>query len=199
MTRADADDHGLVQGLRRGDSVALERAYAKYRPRVYGFLLRLSGRRDVADDLLQETWLKLARAAPDLREDTTLLPLLFTIARNQFISFRRWSVLDVTRLLSFGAENDDVAPSPERESEASARVAVLERALQQLSADAREALVLVAIEGLEQEDAAKVLGIGYAALRQRLSRARAELEERMTKLEARGRRVPAAAARGGTT
>ena len=178
----EADDRDIVKGLRRGDAAAFNRAYAKYRPRVYGFLLRLSGRRDVADDLLQETWLRLARSASDLREDTVLLSWLFTVARNQFLSFRRWSVLDVTRLLSFGAETLDAIaiPGPEARSEATARLTLLERALLELPTEMREALLLVAVEGVEQEEAAAILGITYAALRQRLSRARTELDKRVS-------------------
>jgi RNA polymerase sigma factor (sigma-70 family) len=194
----EAEDHELVQGLRRGDPASFNRAYAKYRGRVYGFLLRLCGRRDVADDLLQETWMRLARAAADLREDTTLLSWLFTVARNQFLSFRRWSVLDVTRLLSFGAESYEIVPGPEARTEAAARLTTLERAILGLSADARETLVLVAVEGMDQEEAAKILGISYAALRQRLTRARAELEKRITTLDARAARSLAAARGRGT-
>ena len=199
MLAVEVEDQELVQGLRRGDASAFNRAYAKYRARVYGFLLRLSGRRDVADDLLQETWIRLARAAADLREDTALLSWLFTVARNQFLSYRRWSVLDVTRLLSFGAESHELAPGPEARTDAALRLTTLEQAIVGLSADAREALVLVAVEGVEQEEAAKILGISYAALRQRLSRARAELDKRITTLDARAARITSAARGRGTT
>jgi RNA polymerase sigma-70 factor (ECF subfamily) len=182
----DVDDAELLSGLRRGDPASFNRAYAKHRARVYGFLLRLSGRRDVADDLLQETWMKLARSAPSLRDDTTLLPWLFTVARNEFLSWRRWSILDVTRLLSFGAESAEALDAgPERKTEASARLALLERALGDVSRSSREVLLLVGIEGIDQEQAANILGIGHAALRQRLSRARAELAHRVSALERR--------------
>ena len=102
------DDAEILAGLRRGEPAALGRAYAKYRARVYGFLLRLSGRRDVADDLLHDTWIKLARAAPGLREDTVLLSWLFTVARNEFMNYRRWSLLDLTRLFALGAREPDL-------------------------------------------------------------------------------------------
>ena len=183
----DVEDRELVTGLRRGDAAAFRRAYATYRPRVYGFLLRLSGRRDVADDLLQETFLKLARNAPSLREDTRLVAWLFTVARNEFLSYRRWSVLDITRILSFGREQSDaVDEGPEERTEAQARLVRLERALSELPPASREVLLLVGVEGLEQEEAAQILGVDYAALRQRLSRARAELAHRIEALEKRG-------------
>jgi RNA polymerase sigma-70 factor (ECF subfamily) len=182
----DADDAELLAGLRRGDPATFNRAYAKHRAKVYGFLLRLSRRRDVADDLLQETWMKLARSAPSLREDSSLLPWLFSVARNEFLSWRRWSLLDVTRLLSFEAESAEAHDvGPQGKTEASARLALIERALGELSRSSREVLLLVGVEGIEQEQVADILGIGYAALRQRLSRARAELAQRVAALEER--------------
>ena len=59
----------------------------------------------------------------------------------------------------------------------------LHGALDSLSDADKEVLLLVAVEGMEQERAAAVLGIGYDALRQRLSRARANLSNKMPKQE----------------
>ena len=181
----DPSEKPLVDALRRGDEAAFDAVYARYRARVLGFLLRLSGRRDVAEDLFQETWVKLARHAPRLQEDTDLAAWLFRVARNAWVSHRRWSMLDVSRLLSLEEES---LPSP-RTSDAEARtdaaraVARLERAIASLPAGSREVLLLVGVEGFEQEQAAAVLGISYDALRQRLARARAQLAERLAMVE----------------
>jgi len=184
LLNVDSEELDLVLGLRRGEPAAFNCAYGKYRARVYGFLLRLCGRRDVADDLLQETWMKLARHAPSLRADTTLLPWLLAIARNRFLSYRRWSILDITRLLSFGVEqNAAFSESPEERSEATARVGRLERALAGVPTASREVLLLVCVDGMEQEHVAEIVGISYAALRQRLSRARGELLHHLEVLE----------------
>jgi RNA polymerase sigma-70 factor (ECF subfamily) len=149
-------------------------------------LLRLSGRRDTAEDLAQETWLKLAKAAPTLREDTTLAAFLFTIARNAFLSYRRWAMLDLSRIVTFGLEAMSFAaaePSPETEHERALAIALLEDALQQLPLASREVLLLVGVEGMDQEEVAKMLGLSYDALRQRLSRARGQLTEKMEAIE----------------
>ena len=50
-----------VARLKKGNVRAFDEVYEAYRPRLHSFLLRLSGRRDVAEDLLQETFIKLAR------------------------------------------------------------------------------------------------------------------------------------------
>ena len=68
-------------------------------------------------------------------------------------------------------------------------VALLEAALKQLPLASREVLLLVGVEGMDQEEVARVLGVTYDALRQRLSRARAQLAETMESIESGGRRV----------
>jgi RNA polymerase sigma-70 factor (ECF subfamily) len=185
----DPTERPLVDALRRGDARAFDAVYERYRGRVHGFLLRLSGRRDVAEDLFQETFLKLARNAPKLQEDTDLAAWLFTVARNAWVSHRRWSMLDLSRLVAI--EDDALpagrVPDPDARVDAVRDVERLERALAALPAASREVLLLVGIEGFDQEQAAAMLGITYEALRQRLSRARSQLARRLamvTTLEA---------------
>jgi RNA polymerase sigma-70 factor (ECF subfamily) len=186
-----ADERALVEGLRLGNVQAFDRAYAAYGKRIFSFLLRLSGRHDVAEDLSQETWLKLAKAAPRLAEDTRLGPFLFTIARNAFVSHRRWAMLDLSRLVMVGYEAALVsAPAPDEAHERTRDLALLETALQALPVASREVLLLVAVEDLDQETVAGILGISYDALRQRLSRARTQLSEKMTTLERRSAKRP---------
>ena len=172
------DNAQIVGGLRSGDAAAFSQAWAAFRPRIYGFLLRMSRRPEVADDLLQETFVKLARAAPKLAPDTRLDAWLFTVARNAYRSHRRWEVLDLSRFVA--TEADAGAPSG-----ASARleVEVLERALLALPEAERELLLLVAVEGLEPDAVADMLRLRPDALRKRLSRARAMFQQRLTKLE----------------
>ena len=197
-------DRELVDRLRRGDAAAFDRVYSTYHPRLFSFLLRLSGRRDTAEDLAQETWIKLAKAAPGLREDTTLAPFLFTIARNAFMSHRRWAMLDLSRIVTFGLEAMSSAgsePTPETHHERARAIALLEAALQSLPLASREVLLLVGVEGMEQEEVAKVLGLSYDATRQRLSRARAQLAEAMDTLDKKQNAIAArrSAKRGEST
>src|SRR3954468_23797926 len=84
----------LVAQLRRGDADAFDAAYAAFNTRLFTFLLRLSRRREVAEDLLEETWLRLVKSASRLRPDTRLGPWLFTVARNLHVSFSRSRLLE---------------------------------------------------------------------------------------------------------
>ncbi len=169
----------LVKGLREGDPAAFDAVYEAYRARVYGFLVRLSRSRTLAEDLLDETWLRLVSKAASLRADSRLLPWLFAVARNLYWTYRRSSVLEQTLDPSALA----LWPSPDAGSspfEAVARgelQARLERALTQLTPRHREVLLLVGVEGLRPGEAAVVCGLTPEALRQLLARARAALAQ----------------------
>ncbi|MET0595343.1 MAG: sigma-70 family RNA polymerase sigma factor, partial [Polyangiaceae bacterium] len=87
----------LVARLRQGQGGAFDEVYVQYRESVWRFLVRLSGRRDLAEDLFQETWLAAAKNAHRLREDSQLLPWLYTIARNKHRNAIRFRLLQRKR------------------------------------------------------------------------------------------------------
>lgn len=67
-TDVDRDTElALVEGLRRGDERAFDAAYDAYAARLFTFLARLSRRRDLAEDLAEETWLRLVANAARLQ------------------------------------------------------------------------------------------------------------------------------------
>ena len=172
-------DLDLIARLRRGDLAAFDHAYATHQPRLYAFVLRLLQRRDLADDVTQETWIRLATHAPRLRPDTQLGAWLFTVARNLTLSFRRWSRLDVASLLQL-RRPANLVPSPLELASASQTQRRLEAALAALPDKYREVLLLIAVDGMAHEAAAAVVGLRGDAFRQRLSRARAMMEERLS-------------------
>lgn len=179
----DAEDAALVRALRAGEARAFDAAYGRYRSRIFSFLLRLARRRDVAEDLLQETFVRLAKHARTLAEDTVLGAWLFTVARNLWRSHRRWRLLDAERLRELGLWPAASSVTPLALSEATETERRLEAALVALPEMYREVLLLVAVERLEPQRAAEVLGLRADAVRQRLLRARAMLSEALAKDE----------------
>lgn len=167
-----------VDGLRHGDPAAFERAYEAYRPRVFSFLLRLTGQIALSEDLVQETFLRLARSAPSLSPDTRLGAWLFTVARNLFISHQRWALLDVARLSEVRMLSSEAGPdgTPFAVAVAKETEQSLERAIAALPLHHREVVLLCAVEQLSAPEAAAVLGLKPTAVRQRLSRARAMIQ-----------------------
>jgi RNA polymerase sigma factor (sigma-70 family) len=169
----------LVARLKAGDPAAFEAIYEAYRPRLFGFLARLSRRRDVAEDLLEETWLRLVARASDLTDDTRLGPWLFTVARNLFASWGRHRALDDDRIFDLAVSWRRPNESP---FEATARGETerrLEAALARLPSKDREILLLVRGEELTPSEAAAALGLAPEAVRKRLQRARERLARAM--------------------
>lgn len=78
----------LVERMAAGDTSAFDVIYDQYRARLYSFLVRLSRRRDLAEDLLEETWLRLVAHAGRFKESTRG-PWLYTVARNLYFSYCR--------------------------------------------------------------------------------------------------------------
>jgi RNA polymerase sigma-70 factor (ECF subfamily) len=137
----------------------------------------LSRRRDLAEDLLEEVWLRLVTHARRLDADTRLAPWLFTVARNLYWSYCRSRVLEEeagASLIGLWPVSSP-GPSPFDVTAASELDTRVERALGSLPPLYREVLLLVAIEELTPAEAAVACGISAEALRKRLSRARAML------------------------
>jgi RNA polymerase sigma-70 factor (ECF subfamily) len=173
---APLPDADLVAGLRAGEPAAFDAAYELHSGPIYRFLTRLCGV-PLADDLFQETWLRLARHGRALRPDTNLRAWLYTVARNLARSHARWAGGDAAAVAAVarwwylpgpGASPHDAAVA----ADAAAR---LRRAFERLPAPSREILLLVAGEGLAVDEAARVLDLQPEAARQRLHRARAAL------------------------
>jgi RNA polymerase sigma-70 factor (ECF subfamily) len=167
----------IVERLRAGDRTVFDQVYAAFNDRLFTFLLRLSGRREVAEDLVEETWLRLVAHAGRLNPDTTLAAWLFTVARNLHVSYIRSRALEDTTssgligLWPYGVRRS----SPFEETAANELERRVERALASLPSTAREALLLIAASGLSPAEAAVVCNISPEAMRQRLSRARMQL------------------------
>jgi RNA polymerase sigma-70 factor, ECF subfamily len=169
----------LVERLRQGDPNAFDDVYAEFNTRLFTFLMRLSRRRDVAEDLLEETWLRLVKHVQRLGADTRLGPWLFTVARNLHVSYLRSRMLEdsaaasLIALWPFSLERS----SPFEAAAASELERRIERALAAMPSASREVLLLVAVAGLDHSDAADICGITPEALRQRLHRARETLSK----------------------
>ena len=161
-----------------GDDTAFADLYEALAPRLYGFLLRLTGDRSAAEDLLQQTFLKLHDARARFAREADVIPWAFAIGRRAFIDstrrskFRATDLVD-TAILDGRSAIDDASPEDwviahELEATTDARLATL-------PANHRDAFQLVKQEGLSIAEAAAVLGVTAAAVKLRAHRADCQL------------------------
>jgi RNA polymerase sigma-70 factor (ECF subfamily) len=165
----------LLARLRAGETEAFDAIYAAFNGRLFGFLARLARSRHVAEDLLEETWLRLVRHSSRLAPDTRLAPWLFTVARNLYISYCRNRALDDALAAQIGLWPSPCPESPFEATAASLLERRVEAAIAELPPYFREALLLVGLEGLTPSEAAAICGVTPETMRQRLSRGRAAL------------------------
>jgi RNA polymerase sigma-70 factor (ECF subfamily) len=148
-------------------------------PQLRAFARRLSGDRDSAEDLAQETLAKAWRHRHSFRPGTNLRAWLFTIARNEFYSSRRraW------REAPFDQDKLENIPSGGVDQLWSMELSDTLRALQFLPDALREALILVGAGGCSCEEAARIFDCPVGTVKSRVSRGRrallAILDERL--------------------
>jgi len=141
-------------------------------PQLRAFGRSLSGNRDLADDLVQETLMKAWAARSRFQAGTNMRAWTFIILRNLFLSQMRrsrftgeWDDLTADRLLAAPAGQD-------RQVE----LGDVQRALQHLPQSQREALILVGAGGFAYEEAADICGVAVGTIKSRVARGRVALE-----------------------
>lgn len=169
----------LVRGVRAGEEAAFDAIYSVFNARLLGFLARLTRRRELAEDLVEETWLRFVRHADRLQPDTQLGPWLFTVARHLHVSHCRARALESHVAGSLSLWPAPPVSTPFESASRREFETRLETALGELPTTLREALLLVGVEGMRPSEAASVCGITAEAMRQRVRRARMMLGERL--------------------
>ena len=142
-------------------------------PNLRAFAMSLSGSLDRADDLVQETLLRALANVDSFEPGTNLPAWLFTILRNQFRTEyrkRRREVEDAD-----GRFASTLMAYPEQHSRI--ELAEFRQALDQLTADQREALILIGASGFSYEQAAKICGCAVGTVKSRVNRARIKLAQ----------------------
>ena len=180
MTGAASSEHELIRRARAGDQDAFAELVVAHADRVYGALRRFGLEPHEADEVAQEVFVRAWRGLARFEGRSQFSTWLYRIAFNE--ARRRLSRVTPARAepqpdredpivsLSESPELGPEAQTLEREFERT-----LERALSQLPADWRTAVILRDVEGLSTHDAAEVAGIREAAFKSRLHRGRMQL------------------------
>lgn len=186
MDRSALDE--LLERARRREPDALGRLVDLYAARVYGLLLRLTGDRDAAEDLMQETFLRVCRMIDEYQHDgrfeSWLMRIAANLARDRARQRRRHGVTgSLDEAGPSGGEGDSSlagpTPRPDEAVAAAEAGARLEAALAELSAPEREILVLRHYADLTFREIAELLGVPLGTALARAHRALGRLRELM--------------------
>ena len=178
----DSGEVGLLAAAAAGEPAAVRSLIDSAGPVVYGFVLaRVGGHQEVAEDLVQETFLEAVRSAPSFRGDAALSTWLCAIARHRIARHyrveRRREVAD-SGLVAVSGEHGDEAVEDQALDTVDRRDEVMS-ALGRLPVLHRQVLVLKYLDGLSVEEVADELGRSRVQVQSLLQRARDGLRRQL--------------------
>jgi len=190
-TTAETETAKIARGLRERDSELLADLVERYQHRLVRYLLYLTGRREYAEDLAQETWVRVLQRGSQYNGRQRFDPWLFAIARNLAIDYLR-KKLKVVQAASLPDDRDAMlqlpssGPSPFEAAARSEDALRLAGQLQILSPLYREVLLLRFQEDLSLLEIAQVLGAPVTTVTSRIYRGLAALRSAFEKGDSHG-------------
>ncbi len=185
--------------FKSGDARAFSTLVKRHRQAVYNFILRYVGHRQRAEDVLQETWLKVVRSSSDYEPKARFTTWVFTIARNLCVdsarkeSYRQADSLDAPVSADDGEGRpmgelvaDEAGQSPDRAAHNVRLRPLLAKALQALPAEQREVFLLREYHGVGFKEIADVTGVNENTVKSRMRYALEGLRKRLQELGVEG-------------
>jgi len=172
-------DEALMSDVARGDSSAFEQLVSRHQGSVWNVAFRLLGDAHQAEDIAQEAFLRILRAAPRYRPTASFRTYLYRIATRLCRDQRRRSspslCPDLDAQLGTAAAPEGLVADDQTR-------AAVRAALASLPVKQREAVILRYYESLRYDEISQVMGVSPKAIERLLTRGRAGLAKRLSKL-----------------
>ena len=183
-----ATDQQVVQRACRGEEVAYRELIRRYQRPVFSLVYRMVRDRELAEDLTQETFVKVLNAIDRYRPEFKFSSWIFKIANNAAIDHLRKKELDTLslegrpdattpdRIEATSLQVRDRTESPLEEVEARELGSQIDEAIAKLRPEYRSCIVLRHIEGMAYDEIAEILDLPLGTVKTYIHRARAELQ-----------------------
>lgn len=178
----------LIKKCQQGDVEAFEKLIASYQRKVYTIAYRYMGKREEAEDLAQEAFIKVFRSIKSFRGESSFQTWLYHVVSNvcrdalRKNSRRAEDYLDCAITTEKGEIKREVADwslSPEQVVESKELGEFLQSMINQLSPQHKEVIIMREIQDMSYEEIANELGCSLGTVKSRLSRARRSLREKI--------------------
>jgi RNA polymerase sigma-70 factor, ECF subfamily len=162
-------DKWLVQRILSGDKAAGEQFVIEHYEAIFRFLRNLTGNKEDAEDLTQQTFLRAWEALPSFRGDSSLSTWLHSIAYREYTHWLR-SRREFVPL-------DEIVDMPDEQANQNLEAVLLRWAIYRLDPEHREIFVLYYVQGFSVSEIAKIIGVPAGTVKSRLFFARQKLRE----------------------
>lgn len=177
METAKAIDHAIMRRIQKDEFQAFEELVDRYKSRLVNLIYRMLGDQNEAEDLVQETFLRVWTHRQDYDFSYCLSTWVYTIAlnlaKNELRKRRRFKFFNLSEMTEKGLELPDPKMGP------SALGHLLEGAIGKLPTKYKTAFLLRDVEQLPYEDVAQILGVPLGTVKSRVNRARSVLKNEL--------------------
>ena len=173
-------DLEAIRAVLQGDTGAYEDLLTRYQRMVAGIGWRFGFGREDVEDIVSEVFIKAYRNLGRYRPEHPFSTWLYRLASNHVVDRTRRARKERGRT-EMPEQVVDPSPGPRHDLEAGERAAVLREAVDGLAAHYREVILLVYVEGLKVDEAARVLGIPEGTVKTRLMRGREALRKTLVR------------------
>jgi RNA polymerase sigma-70 factor (ECF subfamily) len=179
----ETSDEALLTRVKAGEEAALEVLVERFRRPLFGYLHRMLGNAAEAEDVFQETFLRVVKHLPRFEEGRRVKPWVYAIASNLVKNvYRSRKYREKTSIDQEGAEGEPLSASlaalaqtPSELASESERAVAVRDAIDRLSPVSRDALVLFYFQGLAYEEIAQALEVPLGTVKSRIHNALAKL------------------------
>lgn len=188
--QVERENAAIARGLKRQDPELLDQLIETYQHRLMRYLMFLTGKREVAEDLFQEVWIRVLRRGAQYNGKARFDTWIFTIARNLVIDLSRKRTMASLDEMRDGGEDErpfeivQEGPSPLEQFQYRENAAELATVLLTLEPSYREVLTLRFHEEMSLEEIATVTRAPLSTVKSRLYRGLASLKPQLLSLRA---------------
>ncbi|HGY55566.1 MAG TPA: sigma-70 family RNA polymerase sigma factor [Caldithrix abyssi] len=179
----DPTDEELIHRFQQGDNYAFDILVKRYKDPLLNFVFRFLGDRTEAEDIVQETFLRLFKNKHYYKEIARFSTWIYTIAGNlaktELRKRRRRSFFSISNFTGTDKDYDipDLNESPEKAANSVLTDDIIQDAVNKLSPKFKEVIVLRDMQGFSYEEIAEIVGIPLGTVKSRVNRARLKLQE----------------------
>ncbi len=190
MLEGHTPDEELMAQYQQGNQSAFFQLFKRHKRGVFSYILRYTGNEQESEEVFQDVFIKLHRAAPTWQPTAKFSTWLYTIVRNLCIDVHRKKKIRKTLSLDEKGDNEERSlyevipsedPRPDSQSSDAEINQVLEKALAGINPDQREVFLLREKNGLKFEEIAEVLGVSVNTVKSRMRYALENLKKYLEK------------------
>jgi len=175
-------DTTIMLKVKAGDIDKLGLLYERYHKNLFGFFWRMSGNKEISKDLVQTVFYRMLKNRTHYKGKGKFISWMYQIARNLWIDHcKKNSRIDLMDDMERWELKDGLSTDEQIEREEQLRQ--LRMALQNLSEDKKEVLILSRYQGLKYSEIARILNTSEGAIKIRVFRALADLRKQYVKIE----------------